>query len=270
MSIIKLFESFDTGNKTAEEKDTYMSRKDAFRKLGSITKKTALASLPLAAFTAMPKMAFAGKRDAVDVLNFALTLEHLEYRFYQNGLDSGVIAAEDLPVFTVIRDHEKAHVELLQETINALGGTPVQEPNFDFTAGGTFPDPFTNYPIFMALSQGFEDTGVRAYKGQAGNIMANDDLLTVALQIHSVEARHASQVRRMRERKGWITTEDYDGIEGFNAATEPIYAGEQNVTHLGVNATTITEIPMLAVEEAYDEPLSQEAVLNIASPFIVQ
>jgi rubrerythrin len=270
MSIIKLFESFDTGAKTEEEKDTYMSRKDAFRKLGNITKKTALASLPLAAFTAMPKMAFAKKRDAVDVLNFALTLEHLEYRFYQMGIDSGVIAAEDQAVFNVIRDHELAHVQLLQETINALGGTPVEEPNFDFTAGGTFPDPFTNYPIFMALSQGFEDTGVRAYKGQAGNIMENDDLLTVALQIHSVEARHASQVRRMRDRKGWITEPDYDGIEGFEDATAGIYAGEENVTHLGVDATTTTEVDALGVQEAYDEPLSQEAVLNIASPFIVQ
>jgi hypothetical protein len=49
------------------------------------------------------------------------------------------------------------------------------------------------------LAQAFEDTGVRAYKGQAGNVMSNKTVLQAALQIHSVEARHASQVRRMRE-----------------------------------------------------------------------
>ncbi|WP_228428593.1 ferritin-like domain-containing protein [Chryseobacterium daecheongense] len=37
---------------------------------------------------------------------------------------------------------------------------------------------------------------VDAYKGQAGNVMFNKVVLEAALQIHSVEARHASQVQR--------------------------------------------------------------------------
>jgi rubrerythrin len=53
----------------------------------------------------------------------------------------------------------------------------------------------------LALAQAFEDTGVRAYKGQAANLMSKPDLLTAALQIHSVEARHASEVRRLRGQK---------------------------------------------------------------------
>lgn len=282
MNIIKLFESFDFDKRSAEEKDNYLSRKEAFRTMGSFAKKAALASLPIAALTAMPKMAFASKQDALSILNFALTLEHLEFRFYQMGLDSGVIASADMPVFTAIRDHELAHVQLLQEVIQSLGGTPVAEPAFDFRgrdAGGNpiFPDPFAagNYPIFMALSQGFEDTGVRAYKGQAANIVSSDaelenTLLTTALQIHSVEARHAAQVRSMRELKGWITTSDYNGIAGFESATAGIYAGEQNKTHLGLDVTTVTSVNALAVEEGWDEPLTMEQVLGIAGPFIVQ
>jgi len=43
----------------------------------------------------------------------------------------------------------------------------------------------------------FGDLGVAASKVQAGNLIANDDSLTVALQIHSVEARHAEIVRRV-------------------------------------------------------------------------
>jgi hypothetical protein len=37
--------------------------------------------------------------------------------------------------------------------------------------GGAF-DPFNNYTQFLALSQAFEDTGVRAYKGQATNLIS--------------------------------------------------------------------------------------------------
>ena len=54
-------------------------------------------------------------------------------------------------------------------------------------------DVFSNYKTFLAVSQALEDTGVRAYKGQAGNLKSSDEILTVALQIHSVEARHAAQ-----------------------------------------------------------------------------
>lgn len=268
MSILRLFDSFNTDHRTEEEKDTYMSRKDAFKKLSSITKKAALSAIPLGAITAMPNVAFA-KMQVTGPLNFALTLEHLEYRFYETALEAGVVPAEARDVFQIIREHELAHVRLLQDVISSLGEEPVAEPEFDFTAGGIFPDPFSNYQIFLALSQGFEDTGVRAYKGQAPNLMENNEILEAALRIHSVEARHASQVRRMRGKKGWITREDYNGIEGFEAATAAIYAGEMNTTHLGIDATSVTNVPDLAVEEAFDEPLSMEAVLNIVRPFIV-
>ena len=75
------------------------------------------------------------------------------------------------------------------------------------TAGGTF-DTFGDYPTFQLLAQGFEDFGVRAYKGQAPNLMASDAVLTAALRIHSVEARHASEIRRLRGQKGWIPGND--------------------------------------------------------------
>jgi len=131
----------------------------------------------------------------------------------------------------------------------------VAKPTFDFTAGGTFPDPFSDYPVFQALSQGFEDTGVRAYKGQAGNLMADDATLTTALQIHSVEARHASAVRRLRGEKGWITGNQ----NTLPAAAAAVYAGEE--TGQGVTND--------ASSEAFDEPLTMQAVLDIAGLFIV-
>ena len=277
MNIIKLFDSFKIDNRTEEEVDTYMSRKEAFKKLGGLAKKTALASLPIAAFTAMPKMAFAKSSHVLAVLKFALTLERLEYQFYLMAQNSGVIKPEYRDVFDAITKHEMIHVNLLESVINSLGGTLEDVPSeFDYTAGGAFPSPFDNYQVFLALSQAFEDTGASAYKGAAPALIDNDNLLQTALKIHSVEARHASQVRRIRGVKGWIT--EADGIEGFGdtfrQATKPIYFNEDNTVQLGVNVAKVAElIPELvtndAVKESFDEPLNMQQVLDIVSPFIV-
>ena len=53
---------------------------------------------------------------------------------------------------------------------------------------------FSNFETFATLSATFEDLGVAAYKGQAGTLLGTP-VLTTALQIHSVEARHAAAVR---------------------------------------------------------------------------
>ena len=74
----------------------------------------------------------------------------------------------------------------------ALGSAAVKPPKADFTAGGKYADVFSNFKTFLTLSQTFEDLGVAAYKGQAGNLKSNGDILTAALRIHSAEARHAA------------------------------------------------------------------------------
>ncbi len=62
--------------------------------------------------------------------------------------------------------------------------------------------------------------------------------LTPALQIHSVEARHASEIRRLRAHVmdmdlnqnalGWITMNNRG--PGMPEATQAVYDGEENVT----------------------------------------
>ena len=210
----------------------------------------------------------------VDVLNFALTLEYLEAEFYVTGVaKAGLIPGTDLAIFTTIRDHEVAHVNFLK---SALGAAAVAKPTFDFTAGngsnaGPYADVFTNYSTFKAVAQAFEDTGVRAYKGQAPALQPYDVYLTAALTIHSVEARHAAEVRRLRgnfsetaPNEGWITRNLTD-IPG----TAAVYAGEENTVHGGVNVTAVTTVGLDEVTEAFDEPLTKAQVLAIVDPFIV-
>jgi rubrerythrin len=250
-----------------------MNRREALAKAGKAGLGAAvLTSLPVA-FGLSARQAFGQgtlPQGIRDVLNFALTLEYLEAEFYQRGLAAAaLIPAADRPVFQIISAHETAHVNLLR---SVLGSAAVAKPTFDFSAGngsgtGPFATVFTSYATFKAVAQAFEDTGVRAYKGQAGNLISDDATLTVALQIHSVEARHAAQLRRMNGVPGWIQGASNAPLP---AATAAIYAGEDNTTQGGVNlATALSGQSAQDITEAFDEPLTKEQVLAIVDPFIV-
>ena len=263
-------------------------RRSAMKNFTKFSGKIALASLPIA-FGSMLNKAYGsptGTTDAItDVLNFALTLEYIESEFYKKGYDAGVAGTLAIPAgapigaIKTIRDHEIAHVAFLKTAITSLGGTPVAftAASFDFTAKGTFPTVFTDYALFLAVAQTFEDTGVRAYKGQAGNLISNNDILTAALNIHSVEARHASHIRQMRKANGglvpagvdvkpWITL-NQSGIG--SSAVQASYNGEEAITQAGVNIVNIGgfTISPSAASESFDEPLTKEQVVAIVTPF---
>lgn len=128
----------------------------------------------------------------VDVLNYALTLEHIEHAFYRDGLDQFTeqdfvgagYAAVVRQYFEDIRDHELEHVDTLTAVITDLGGEPVAEAEYDFG--------YADLAGFVGVAQALENTGVGAYQGAAQFLIDEDALLTAALTIHGVEARHAA------------------------------------------------------------------------------
>ncbi len=135
----------------------------------------------------------------IDILNYALTLEHLENAFYRDGLArfsqrnftsakfirgfGGKIVSKVYPYFQLIADHERVHVATLISVIQSLGGTPVQELCYDFG--------YSNVDEFVKVAQLLENTGVMAYDG-AIHLICNPDLQTAGATIATVEARHAS------------------------------------------------------------------------------
>jgi rubrerythrin len=263
--------------------DRLDTRRSAMKSFAKTSGKIALASLPFA-LGSMFQKAYAsptGPKDIIlDTLNFALTLEYLESNFYIQAVASGIVPSADaMAALTIIRDHENEHVAFLKSAITASGGTPVSftASNFDFTAKGNFPGVFSDWGTLLAVAQTFEDTGVRAYKGQAPNLISNNDVLTAALQIHSVEARHAAHIREMRKSanllvpagvdvKPWITL-DQSGIA--TSVVQPSYNGEENVTQAGVTITNIggQSISAAAASEAFDEPLTKDQIVAIVTPF---
>jgi len=134
----------------------------------------------------------------IEILNYALGLEHLEYAFYDDFLDSHsedevensavakYFARPTLRYSTYqqiqdVRDHEEAHVEALSRTIEDLGGTPIEPADYEF--------PYETIEEFVAIADRLEAVGVSAYAGAAPYI-DSDEVLKAALSIHSVEAEH--------------------------------------------------------------------------------
>jgi hypothetical protein len=263
--------------KDGEVSDRLDTRRNAMKEFGKMAGKVLVAAAIPSALGMMFKKAYGQSSASLfDVLNYALTLEYLEAEFYKQGLAaSGLIpSGAAYNAIKTIGDHEAAHVKFLQTAIGAAGGTAVKSPSFDLTAGGAFANVFSDYATFLAVAQTFEDTGVRAYKGQAANpnLMANNDVLTAALNIHSVEARHASHIRKMRKANGfgnvkpWITGKD----SGIGSAVQASYDGEENTKQAGIEITNINgkSVSMDAASEAFDEPLTMAQVLAIVKPFI--
>lgn len=276
-------------NVDPEVYERFDTRRKAMKSFANLTGKIALAAVPLAVASMFNKAYGQTPADVNAVLNFALTLEYLEAEFYNNIVGSpGYLTATPAAqaALTKIKDDENKHVAFLK---TVLGTAAVAKPTFDFTAGngsgtGPFAGYLANYAVQLAMAQTFEDTGVRAYKGQAPNLQSNRVALTAALNIHSVEARHAAHIRQMRRAldaavpasqkplKPWITL-NYSGIDYApgNAAIQLSYNGEEVTTQAGVNIVGLGRAfnTAAAASEGFDEPLTSAQVLTIVDPFIV-
>ena len=246
MNLFNIISEIEKVDLEASEKFNFYSRRNLL-KIGSNLAAAGIPTFVAATLNQAFAQSAGPSAAAVAVLNYALTLEYLEDEYYRIGLAAaGLIPTADRTIMTQISKHEAAHVALLK---GALGTAAVAKPTFKFPAAT-----FTSYPTFLGLARALEDTGVAAYKGQAGALINDKAILQTALQIHSVEARHASEVRRLLALKGWVsdTTQTTFTQGGVNLKTLP-------------NVTGYTDD---SFREAFDEPLTMQQVLAIATPYL--
>jgi hypothetical protein len=132
--------------------------------------------------------------DDIEVLNYALTLEHLEAAFYQlaPNYEYGQDAFGNpiIDWLVLAGEQEATHVTTLTDVITQLGGTPVAAATYDFGV--------VDAASFLDTAAAIENLGVSAYDG-AGQFLTNPDLLTAAGTIVAVEARHASYLNLLTQ-----------------------------------------------------------------------
>lgn len=127
----------------------------------------------------------------LEVLNYALTLEHLEAAFYDMANTAGVLEGDAAAYLAIIGEHERAHVDTLSAAISNAGGTPVAaRASYNFDALG---DMGTQAGI-LSIANVLEPTGVAAYNG-AGKAIMDKSILATAGAIVQTEANHAAIIR---------------------------------------------------------------------------
>lgn len=124
----------------------------------------------------------------VDILNFALKIEHLQAAFYEQAIGTGVLSENVLNTFTRMRDHENQHINRLTQVVQNLGGTPQEREAYNFG------DLNTEAQI-LQVAQTLEEVGVGAYSGVARSISDRSIILAGLASILQIEAAHSAVVR---------------------------------------------------------------------------
>jgi len=161
--------------------------------------KAGFIALSLAVLGAVNAAPFMKRQEAnmtdidVTILQYALTLEHLEDTFYRQALakfDSAAFKSAGFPDvrsrIAEIASHEKAHVAFLTTALEGAGVNATAECTYDFG--------LKDVKTFLATASVLEGVGVSAYLG-AANLITNPDYLTAAGSILTVESRHSSYIR---------------------------------------------------------------------------
>jgi rubrerythrin len=121
------------------------------------------------------------------IVNYALTLEHIEVDFYDRAVGSGALSGAEADLFKRIQENEHAHVDALVALAKKLHGDPVAEkPDTQFPIGG-------DRGRILSLAAQIEGIGAAAYLGQM-ELIENREVLAAAVSIHSIEARHAAKL----------------------------------------------------------------------------
>jgi hypothetical protein len=155
--------------------------------------KGSLAAVPVASMMQTPVWAQTSNYGTdVDVLNYALVAEYFLSEFYRRAQIQ--LSGKEQRYIEAIGADEDAHIAAITQTIQNLGGTPVQAPAIDYGRA------LDNRENLLRFALRFENLFARAYLGAAPAI-GNKEILQAAAGIFGVEERHAAIVAQLLSRR---------------------------------------------------------------------
>jgi hypothetical protein len=272
---------FDSGSLPAEE----TQRRSALKELIRLSGKLAVSAIP-AGISGLFNKTYSQTEPPETTgirINHILLIEYLQAEFFATAVAAGLpllMTSGHVLAFKTIAKHDKQHIDILKGRLIPLKVAAIPKPDFDFTGGsgsgnGPYKDVFTNHSVLGAVARSIKDMAVRAYIAQYKYLVPGDRFYIGPINIHPVESRHAAQLRSLPFFDGlgtelpWITrnhtTVPFDGLR-------PVYSGEENTVQDGIQIVGINGkgITVDQATEAFDEPLSMEAVNVILNQFIVK
>lgn len=197
-----------------------------------------------------------------DILNYALTLEHLEDTFYRGGLaefseEQFADAGFDSTFYNNLKkisDDETTHVSFLTSALKAAGATPVAACTYDFG--------YDDVKGFIATASILEGVGVSAYLGAAADIMSKT-YLTAAGSILTVESRHSSYLRQALSQSPFPQAFDapLSLDEVYSLASQFITSCPPSNPPLPVKA-----FPLLTLDSKTPMPVTTGATVTLLTP----
>ena len=143
-----------------------------------------LALLGAASLAAGPARSEPSRADEVSMLGVALSLEHVQARFYSQAARVEAIRPDLLEFARIAAAHEEEHIAALRALLGPAAGAA---PRIDLwqRAGDD--------AAFAHMAVRLEDLSVRALNGLAGAL--SPAALAETARIASVDARHAAWIR---------------------------------------------------------------------------
>jgi hypothetical protein len=126
-----------------------------------------------------------GKGD-IGILNYLLTLEHLEKAVYVGLIGSGFFKGRQLEILRKFANEEAQHVVAVTADVKRIGGKPAPKPSIRF--------PLKNPRAAIEQAMLVEELVAAAYLGQLTNA-ENPAVVSALLAIHSVEGRHTAVLK---------------------------------------------------------------------------
>ena len=124
----------------------------------------------------------------VGILNYMLTLEHLQADFYAELAKSSFFGPTGRKALGKFGEEENEHISSLTKEVEKLGGEPVAKPETKFS--------LKSENSTLELASELENVGAAGYLGQLAKI-ESDPVLKTVLSIHSVEGSHAAAINEL-------------------------------------------------------------------------